>query len=459
MDARTDGRAAPDAPQNSDVVPSEIPLTAELDPAGLLAELRWRGLLQDATPGLDQRLANGIPLSAYNGFDPTAISLHVGHLVPVFGLLHLQRHGNRPVVVVGGGTGMIGDPSGRSGERALQTRETIVGNVAALRVQLERFLDFKPGPTGALMVDNFDWLGPWSLLDFLRDIGKHFTVPYMLAKDSVQIRLQAGLSFTEFSYMLLQAADFLHLYREFGVEAQLGGADQWGNITAGLELIRRVEGGEAFGLSFPLHMNASGEKFGKSNAGGNVWLDTAQTSPFEFYQYWFGAADADVGALLRKFTLLDRPTIERVEAAHAAAPERRVAQRVLARDITSRVARRRRGGTRGTGVERPVRGPPPPTPTSSTRSSRRRTLRPRSSSPQRSALRRRARRRAGSSRQGGLHRQRRADLSIRTPRSQRPETAGSASGSASDASSSFTSGQPDPARRCAAVRGTCDIAA
>jgi tyrosyl-tRNA synthetase len=294
-------------------------------------------MLQDVTPGLDARLADGRPLSAYNGFDPTAPSLHVGHLVPVFGLLHLQRHGNRPVVVVGGGTGMIGDPSGRSSERVLQTRETIVRNVAALRVQLERFLDFQPGPTGALMVDNFDWLGPWTLLDFLRDVGKHFTVPYMLSKDSVQVRLKAGLSFTEFSYMLLQAADFLHLRRELGVEAQTGGADQWGNITAGLELIRRVDGGDAYGWSFPLHMNPSGEKFGKSNAGANVWLDPLQTSPFEFYQYWLGAADADAGALLRKFTLLDRPTIERVEAAHAGAPEQRFAQRVVARDITRRV--------------------------------------------------------------------------------------------------------------------------
>jgi tyrosyl-tRNA synthetase len=348
MDARTDGRDAAGAPPHSDDNPSEIPLTAEPDPDGLLAELRWRGLLQDITPGLDARLAKGIPLSAYNGFDPTAMSLHVGHLVPVFGLLHLQRHGNRPVVVVGGGTGMIGDPSGRSSERVLQSREAIVGNVAALRVQLERFLDFQPGPTGALMVDNFDWLGPWTLLDFLRDIGKHFTVPYMLAKDSVQIRLKGGLSFTEFSYMLLQAADFLHLFRDLGVEAQTGGADQWGNITAGLELIRRVEGREAFGWSFPLHMNPSGEKFGKSNAGGNVWLDPAQTSPFEFYQYWFGTADADVGALLRKFTLLDRPTIDRVEEAHAAAPERRLAQRVLARDITTRV----HGAEAAAGAER-----------------------------------------------------------------------------------------------------------
>jgi tyrosyl-tRNA synthetase len=337
MNVRTDGRSRVGAPLDSDANLSEIPLTSDLDPGGLLAELRWRGMLQDATPGLEARLTRDVPLSAYNGFDPTASSLHVGHLVPVFGLQHLQRHGHRPVVVVGGGTGMIGDPSGRSSERVLQTRETIVGNVAALRVQLERFLDFAPGPIGALMVDNFDWLGPWSLLDFLRDIGKHFTVPYMLAKDSVQVRLKAGLSFTEFSYMLLQSADFLHLYRTLGVEAQLGGADQWGNITAGLELIRRVEGGEAYGLSFPLHMNASGEKFGKSNAGGNVWLDPAQTSPFEFYQYWFGASDTDVGALLRKFTLLDRPTIERVEALHAGAPERRLAQRVLARDITSRV--------------------------------------------------------------------------------------------------------------------------
>jgi len=309
--------------------------------AGLLEELAWRGMLQDRTPGLAARLDSGRPITGYNGFDPTASSLHVGHLIPVFGMLHLQRHGNRPIAVVGGGTGMIGDPSGRSSERQLQDRAAIVRNSEGIRAQLGRFLDFAPGPTGALMVDNFDWLGTYGLLDFLRDIGKHFTIPYMLSKDSVQTRLDAGLSFTEFSYMLLQSADFLHLYREMGVELQTGGADQWGNITAGLELIRRVHGSEdggdlAHGLSFPLLMNSGGQKFGKSE-GANVWLDPARTSVFDFYQFWYRVADEEVGDLLRRFTLFDRPSIERLEGEHAERPEARRAQLALARDITARV--------------------------------------------------------------------------------------------------------------------------
>ncbi|MBM4407919.1 MAG: tyrosine--tRNA ligase [Chloroflexi bacterium] len=318
-------------------------MTTDLEPGGLLAELSWRGMLADVTPGLAERLASGSPISAYNGFDPTGPSLHVGHLVPVFGMLHLQRHGHRPIAIVGGGTGMIGDPSGRSAERVLQTRETIVSNTAAIRVQLERFLDFAPGPTGALLIDNFDWLGRLGLLDFLRDVGKHFTIPYMLAKDSVQKRLDSGLSFTEFSYMLLQSADFLHLYREFGVELQTGGVDQWGNITAGLELIRRVEGATgdggdpAHGLSFPLLTAPGGEKFGKTAGNTRVWLDPALTTPYAFYQYWLDSADEAVGVLLRRFTLFDRPSIVRLEAAHATAPERRRAQAALARDITARV--------------------------------------------------------------------------------------------------------------------------
>jgi tyrosyl-tRNA synthetase len=230
-----------------------VPLAAE-GPAGLLEELRWRGMLAETTPGLPARLATNRPIAGYIGFDPSAASLHVGHLVPIFGLIRLQQFGGRPVAVVGGGTGMIGDPSGRSAERNLLDRPTLEANVAALRVQLERFLDFGAG--GAVMVNNLDWLGELSLIDFLRDVGKHFTVPYMLAKDSVQVRLDKGLSFTEFSYMLLQATDFEHLYRTMGVELQMGGADQWGNITAGLELIRRVSGGDqdaepAHGLAYP----------------------------------------------------------------------------------------------------------------------------------------------------------------------------------------------------------------
>ena len=318
-------------------------LTTTLAP-DLIEELRWRGMLHQHTPGLPERLSRG-PIAAYNGFDPTADSLHVGHLVPVFGLLHLQRHGHRPIAVVGGGTGMIGDPSGRSAERNLLDEETLARNVAGIGRQLEHFLDFTPGPSGARLVNNLDWLGTYGLIEFLRDVGKHFTIPYMLGKDSVQTRLDAGLSFTEFSYMLLQSADFLHLYREMGVELQTGGADQWGNITAGLELIRKVQrveedAGEdaapAHALSFPLLTNTSGQKFGKSE-GLNVWLDRMRTSPYQFYQYWIDVPDQDVAKLLRTFTLFDRASIELLEAEQAATPEGRPAQRALAWDITARV--------------------------------------------------------------------------------------------------------------------------
>ena len=314
--------------------------------AGLLPDLRWRGLVHATTDGLEARLAAGTPLRAYNGFDPTFHSLHVGHLIPIFGLVRLQRFGGQPVAVVGGGTGMIGDPSGRSAERPLLDRSAIQANVRAIHDQLAHYLDFAPGPTQALLVNNLDWLGDARLLDFLRDIGKHFTVPYMLAKDSVQVRMDKGLSFTEFSYMLLQAADFLHLYRSYGVELQCGGADQWGNITAGLELIRRATGHRrpdadglyepAHGLAYPLLLNASGAKFGKSESGESIWLDPALTSPYRFYQYWLDAEDRDVGTYLRWFTLFDRVQIEELEAERAAHPERRGAQRALARDLTER---------------------------------------------------------------------------------------------------------------------------
>ena len=310
--------------------------------AALLPELEWRGILHATTPGLPERLASGRPISGYIGFDPSADSLHVGHLVPIFGLLRLQRFGGRPVAVVGGGTGMIGDPSGRSSERNLLDAETLASNVVALRGQLERFLDFGEGESGAVMVNNLDWLGKFTLIDFLRDVGKHFTVPYMLAKDSVQVRLDRGLSFTEFSYMLLQAADFEHLHRMMGVELQMGGADQWGNITAGLELIRRrggvEEGGAdpAHGLAYKLLLSPSGAKFGKSEGGESVWLDAKRTSPFAFYQYWLNTDDRDVGTYLRWFTELAREEIERLDGEVAARPEAREAQRALARDITAR---------------------------------------------------------------------------------------------------------------------------
>ena len=309
--------------------------------AGLLDELEWRGILHDTTPGLPARLATGGPIAGYNGFDPSADSLHVGHLVPIFGLLRLQRHGGRPVALVGGGTGMIGDPSGRSSERNLLDRDTLEANAVALRAQLERFLDFSPGSSGAVMVNNLDWLGTLSLIDFLRDTGKHFTIPSMLAKDSVKVRLDRGLSFTEFSYMLLQAYDFAHLYREMGVELQMGGADQWGNITAGLELIRRTSGaGEeshpAHGLAYKLLLTPSGSKFGKSEGGESVWLDPRRTSPYAFYQHWRNTDDRDVGTYLRWFTELGREEIAALEAEATARPEARAAQRTLARDITAR---------------------------------------------------------------------------------------------------------------------------
>ncbi len=309
---------------------------------GLLDELEWRGILHAATPGVRPRLASGRRIAAYNGFDPSADSLHAGHLIPILGLVRLQQRGGRPVALVGGGTGMIGDPSGRSNERSLLDRPTLEHNVAAIGSQLERFLDFSPGPAQAAMVNNLDWLGGLSLIDYLRDVGKHFTVPYMLAKDSVQQRLERGLSFTEFSYMTLQAFDFATLYRDHGVEMQLGGADQWGNITAGLELIRRTSGegsdeSPAHAIAYKLLLSPSGSKFGKSEGGDTVWLDPARTSPYAFFQYWLRADDRDVGTYLRWFTTWERDEIEALEAEMAARPEGRVAQRRLALDVTSRV--------------------------------------------------------------------------------------------------------------------------
>ena len=310
-------------------------------PAGLLDELRWRGMFHAASDGLEARLATGRPISGYIGFDPSAASLHIGHLIPIAGLNHLQRHGGRPIAVLGGGTGMIGDPSGRSSERNLLDVETLDANVVSIRRQLEHFLDFD-GPMGAQVVNNLDWLGPMTLIDFLRDTGKHFTVPYMLAKDSVQVRLDRGLSFTEFSYMLLQSVDFAHLHRTMGVEMQMGGADQWGNITAGLELIRRTAGGEgsgpeaAYALAYPLLLSPSGTKFGKSETGDSIWLDPQRTSPFAFFQHWLNTDDRDVGTYLRWFTNIAPDEIEALDARVVSAPGAREAQRALAMDVTTR---------------------------------------------------------------------------------------------------------------------------
>jgi tyrosyl-tRNA synthetase len=299
-------------------------------------------MFHDASEGLEARLATDRPITAYIGFDPTGPWLHIGHLVPIFGLIQLQRRGGRPIALMGGGTGMVGDPSGRSSERNLQSFDAIEANVAAMRPQLERMLEFD-GPNGAIMANNAHWLEPVKLLDFLRDVGKHFTIPYMLSKDSVQTRLAGGLSFTEFSYMLVQSYDFQHLFRTLDCELQMGGADQWGNITAGLELIRRStpprEDGSplAYALAYPLLLAPSGTKFGKSESGASVWLHPDGTSPYAFYQHWLNTDDRDVGTYLRWFTTFSPEQILALDAAVAGAPEKREAQRTLARDITARV--------------------------------------------------------------------------------------------------------------------------
>lgn len=304
-------------------------------PTAFLDELAWRGLLFQQTDGAATHLARG-PVRGYCGFDPTADSLHAGNLVAIMGLVHLQRAGHRPVALVGGGTGMIGDPSGRTSERQLRTPEEIDASVAAIRAQLARVLDFD-GPGGALLVDNGDWLRELRLLDFLRDTGKHFTVNYMLQKDSVTSRMESetGISFTEFSYMLLQAHDFAELHRRHGVTLQLGGSDQWGNITAGTTLVRKLHGAEAHGVTLPLLTDSAGQKFGKSTGGGAVWLDAARTTPYAFYQFFLQSDDRDVGRWLRTFTLLDRDAIEQLDATVAADAARREAQRVLAAEVTT----------------------------------------------------------------------------------------------------------------------------
>ena len=300
----------------------------------LLEELAWRGLLYQHTDGLAALLSRG-QTSGYCGFDPTAPSLHAGNLVPIMGLVHLQRHGHVPLAMVGGGTGLIGDPSGRTSERQLLTPEVVEENVRGIRSQLERFLDFT-GPSGARVINNAEWLVPLRAIDLLREVGKHFTINYMMAKESVRSRLDAGISYTELSYMLLQAYDYLELYRRHGVRVQLGASDQWGNITAGTELIRRADGGEAHALTFHLLTTSSGTKFGKTAAGA-VWLDPARTSPYQFYQFWINAADAEVGKYLRYFTLLPREAIEALDRSTSEHPEGREAQQVLAADVTGRV--------------------------------------------------------------------------------------------------------------------------
>lgn len=301
----------------------------------LLEILRARGMLHDATPGLAERLASG-PITGYVGFDPTADSLHVGNLIPVMALAWLQRSGGRPIVLVGGGTGLIGDPSGRRTERRLLDPEMVLANAARIQEQLSRFLAFGNGPSDAFLRNNTDWLGSISLLDFLRDTGKHFTVNYMLQKESVRSRMDDGISFTEFSYMLIQAFDFAHLAQHDDCELQLGGSDQWGNITAGIELAARRDRRALHGAVVPLLTTASGSKFGKSE-DGNVWLDAARTSPYAFHQFWLRTEDADVERLLRFFTFIELDEIREIAEAHTRQPERRIAQRRLADEVTAQV--------------------------------------------------------------------------------------------------------------------------
>lgn len=303
--------------------------------SNLLEVLRARGMVHDATPDLADRLAQG-PISAYIGFDPTADSLHVGNLVPVMALAWLQRLGGRPLVLVGGGTGLVGDPSGKRSERPMLPAETVTANAAAIRTQLARFLDFHEAAGGARMVNNADWLSGLGLLEFLRDAGKHFTVNYMLQKDAVKSRLESGISFTEFAYMLVQAYDFAHLAQTAGCELQMGGSDQWGNITAGIELGSRRDGVKLHALVLPLLTTAAGAKFGKSEQG-NVWLDPAKTSPYAFHQFWFNSEDADVERLLQFFTFLDATEIATIVEQHRNDPGKRIAQRRLADDVTARI--------------------------------------------------------------------------------------------------------------------------
>jgi tyrosyl-tRNA synthetase len=304
----------------------------------VLDELRWRGLLHDATEGASEHFADS-PRTVYIGFDPTGASLHVGTLLPIMGLVHAQRAGHTPIALVGGGTGLIGDPSGKTSERRLLTKEQAAANADAIHAQLEHFLDFDVRTNPARMRNNLDWLGGLPLVDFLRDIGKHFSVNQMLAKESVKRRISSedtGISFTEFSYALLQSYDFLQLYRSEGCTVQMGGSDQWGNITSGIDLVRRVEGARAFGVVFPLITQASGVKFGKTEEGA-IWLDPALTSPFRFYQYWINVGDADVVRYLKYFTLLDMGRIDELAHEVDAAPEKRSAQKALADEVTRRL--------------------------------------------------------------------------------------------------------------------------
>ncbi|WP_207430472.1 tyrosine--tRNA ligase [Sabulibacter ruber] len=309
----------------------------------LIEELRWRGMLQDTMPGTEELLNAGMT-TAYIGFDPTASSLHIGNLATIMLLVQLQRAGHKPIALVGGATGMIGDPSGKSAERNLLSEEVLRANQEGIRKQLEKFLQFDGVENAAEIVNNYDWFKEFSFLDFLRNVGKHLTVNYMMKKESVQKRITAqegengaeGLSFTEFSYQLLQGYDYYHLYKHKNVRLQMGGSDQWGNITSGTELIRRIEGGKAYALTTPLVTKADGSKFGKSESG-NVWLDPNMTSPYKFYQFWLNVADEEAENLVKRFTLLSQEEIAALVAEHQQAPHLRVLQKALAREVTTTV--------------------------------------------------------------------------------------------------------------------------
>lgn len=300
-----------------------------------IEELGWRGMIHDMMPGTEELLKKEIT-SGYIGFDPTADSLHIGHLVQIMTLVHFQLCGHKPVVLVGGATGMVGDPSGKSAERNLLSTEVLEHNQACVKTQLQKFLNFSSGANVAEMVNNYDWFKNFYFLDFIRDVGKHITVNYMMSKDSVKNRLEAGLSFTEFTYQLVQGYDFYWLYKNKNCKLQMGGSDQWGNIVTGTELIRRKDNGEAFALTTQLIKKADGTKFGKT-AGGNVWLDPEKTSPYKFYQYWLNTSDEDAAVFIKIFTLRSQEEITTLIATHAAAPHERKLQTELAKDITIRV--------------------------------------------------------------------------------------------------------------------------
>ena len=309
-------------------------------PKNFVEELRWRGLIQDIMPDTEDYL-NSTPTTGYIGFDPTADSLHIGSLVQIIILMHFQRAGHKPVALLGGATGMIGDPSGKSDERNLLDAETLAKNNAGIEQQLRQFLNFDAADTNAaVLVNNYDWMKSYSLIDFSRDIGKHLTVNYMMAKESVKKRLgsdaKVGMSFTEFTYQLLQGYDFLHLYENMDCKLQMGGSDQWGNITTGTELIRRKAGGKAFALTCPLITKADGSKFGKTEAG-NVWLDKNRTSSYKFYQYWLNTSDVDAANYIKIFTFLDQATIAQLEKEHLEAPHLRLLQKRLAEEVTTMV--------------------------------------------------------------------------------------------------------------------------